>query len=115
MKTRQRLQKEFENSQEAVKRSEILIPFVFYNGTNIPGGVCQMRKGDQAWLFLDKARKLGAQLGVGGSGKEWARVGVDDLMLVRSEVIIPHVCSPCNVMFSVKLNSRSTTSSTTSS
>lgn len=33
--------------------------------------------------------------GVGGekaaARREWARVGVDDLMLVRGEVIIPHV------------------------
>jgi len=49
-------------------------------------------------VFLDRSRKVGAELGVGGVGgekaaarREWARVGVDDLMLVRGEVIIPHV------------------------
>ena len=46
---------------------------------------------------------MGAELGVGGTGgagaekaasrREWARVGVDDLMLVRGEVIVPHVRS----------------------
>lgn len=79
--------------QEAVKATEIQIPFVFYDGTDIPGGVCRVKKGDHIWLFLDKARKVGAELGVGGGDKsrrEWARVGVDDLMLVRSEIIIPH-------------------------
>lgn len=84
--------------QEIVKGTEILIPFVFYDGTNIPGGVCKVKKGDYIWVFLDRSRKVGAELGVGGgagekanSRREWARVGVDDLMLVRGEVIVPHV------------------------
>ncbi|KAH0553474.1 hypothetical protein GP486_006456 [Trichoglossum hirsutum] len=94
--TREQLRKEFLAMQELVKTTEILIPFVFYDGTNIPGGVCKVRKGDHTWLFLDKARKVGAELGVGGAGerassrREWARVGVDDLMMVRGEIIIPH-------------------------
>ena len=106
--TREQLRKEFLAMQEAVKATEILIPFVFYDGTNIPGGVCKVRKGDYIWLFLDRSRKVGAELGIGGSSggggsggggggkekdsvrREWARVGVDDLMLVRGEVIIPH-------------------------
>ncbi|KAL9100838.1 MAG: hypothetical protein Q9163_003828 [Psora crenata] len=93
--TREQLRKEFLLMQEAVKSTEIVIPFVFYDGSNIPGGACKVRKGDQIWLFLDRSRKLGAQRGVGGrekriSRKEWARVGVDDLILVRGNVIIPH-------------------------
>lgn len=94
--TREQLRKEFLAMQEAVKATEIVIPFVFYDGTNIPGGACKVKKGDYIWLFLDRSRKLGAEMGVGGgdranSRKEWARVGVDDLMLVRGEIIIPHV------------------------
>ena len=94
--TREQLRKEFLLLQEAVKATEILMPFVFYDGTNIPGGVCKVKKGDYIWVFLDRCRKVGAELGVGGgekasSRREWARVGVDDLMLVRGEVIIPHV------------------------
>ena len=91
-----------------------MIPFVFYDGTNIPGGVVKVKKGDHIWLFLDRCRKVGAELGIGGStsGKsasqkskhdsrrEWARVSVDDLMFVRDEIIIPHV-SP---YFSVATN-----------
>ena len=57
--------------------------------------------GDHIWVFLDLSRKVGAELGVGGSGgekasvrREWARVGVDDLMLVRGEIILPHVSTP---------------------
>jgi protein FAM50 len=85
--TREQLRKEFLLKQEAVKATEIVLPFVFYDGTNIPGGMCKVRKGDPIWLFLDRSRKVGAEL---GSRREWARVGVDDLMLVRGEVIIPH-------------------------
>ena len=95
---REQLRKEFLSMQEVVKATEFLLPFVFYDGTNIPGGVCKVKKGDHVWLFLDLSRKVGAELGVGSgeksnSRREWARVGVDDLMLVRGEVIIPHVSS----------------------
>ncbi|KAF1951415.1 XAP5-domain-containing protein [Byssothecium circinans] len=79
--------------REAVKKTEVVIPFVFYDGTNTPGGRCRIKKGDYIWLFLDKARKVGAELGVGGGDKsrrEWARVSVDDLMFVRGGVILPH-------------------------
>ncbi|KAI4229549.1 MAG: hypothetical protein L6R36_000813 [Xanthoria steineri] len=94
--TREQLRKEFLAVQEAVKATDIVIPFVFYDGTNIPGGACKVKKGDYIWLFLDRSRKVGAELGVGNGGekgssrREWARVGVDDLMLVRGEIIIPH-------------------------
>jgi protein FAM50 len=101
---RDSLRREFLALQEAVRNTEILIPFVFYDGTNIPGGVVRVKKGDHIWLFLDRCRKVGAELGVSGGGsgsggtkskndtrREWARVSVDDLMLVRGEVIIPHV------------------------
>jgi protein FAM50 len=94
--TREKLRKEFLALQEAVKNTEMMVPFVFYDGTNTPGGICKVKKGDHIWLFLDKARKVGAELGVGGDRgrREWARVSVDDLMLVKGEIIIPHVCSP---------------------
>ncbi|KAL8673168.1 MAG: hypothetical protein Q9168_002397 [Polycauliona sp. 1 TL-2023] len=94
--TREQLRKEFLAVQEAVKATDVVIPFVFYDGTNIPGGACKVKKGDYIWLFLDRSRKVGAELGVGNGGekgssrREWARVGVDDLMLVRGEIIIPH-------------------------
>ncbi|KAF2085170.1 XAP5-domain-containing protein, partial [Saccharata proteae CBS 121410] len=100
---REQLRKEFLVTQEAVKATEFAIPFIFYDGTHMPGGVCKMKKGDPVWLFLDKARKMGAQLGVGGNlggstvkrdsdknRREWARVSVDDLLLVRGDIIIPH-------------------------
>ena len=93
---REALRREFVAVQEAVKATEIAIPFVFYDGANIPGGTVRMKKGDFTWVFLDKSRKVGAELGVGDQAnarKAWARVGVDDLMLVRNTVIIPHVCA----------------------
>ncbi len=93
---RETLRKEFLVLQAQVKATEIAIPFVFYDGTNIPGGTVRVKKGDFAWFFLDKSRKVGAELGVGGDKnanvrRDWARVGVDDLMLVRGTIIIPHV------------------------
>ncbi|RFU76841.1 hypothetical protein TARUN_5427 [Trichoderma arundinaceum] len=90
---REALRREFVALQEAVKATEIAIPFVFYDGANIPGGTVRMKKGDYIWVFLDKSRKVGAELGVGeqaNAQRAWARVGVDDLMLVRGTVIIPH-------------------------
>ncbi|KAK4142582.1 uncharacterized protein C8A04DRAFT_38226 [Dichotomopilus funicola] len=92
---REALRKEFLLLQAAVKATEIAIPFVFYDGTNIPGGVVRVKKGDFVWLFLDKGRKVGAQLRVGAdksanARRDWARVSVDDLMLVRGNMIIPH-------------------------
>lgn len=98
---RDALRKEFLAMQEAVKNTEILIPFIFYDGTNIPAGTVKVKKGDPVWLFLDRCRKVGAELGVGGNSgaskgrkdnrREWARVSVDDLMLVKGDVIVPHV------------------------
>lgn len=91
---REALRKEFITIQAAVKATEIAIPFVFYDGANTPGGIVRMKKGDFIWLFLDKSRRVGAELGVGEQAnavKAWARVGVDDLMLVRGSIIIPHV------------------------
>ena len=93
---RERLRQEFLVIQEAVRATEIAIPFVFYDGTDIPGGTVRVKKGDFIWVCLDKSRKIGADLGVSekaNARREWARVGVDDLMLVRGSVIIPHVSS----------------------
>ncbi|KAI1340322.1 XAP5, circadian clock regulator-domain-containing protein [Xylariaceae sp. FL0016] len=90
---REVLRREFLARQEAVKTTEIAVPFVFYDGSNIPGGVVRVKKGDFVWVFLDKSRKVGAEMGVGekaNAHREWARVGVDDLMMVRGNVIIPH-------------------------
>ena len=93
---REQLRKDFLILQEKVKATEVVIPFVFYDGTNVPGGACKMKKGEHIWLFLDKARKIGAGGASSGdrSRREWARIGVDDLMLVRGEIIIPHVSAP---------------------
>lgn len=106
---REALRKEFLALQEAVKSTEVAIPFVFYDGTNIPGGTVRVRKGEFVWVFLDKSRKVGADLGVGGDRganvrREWARVGVDDLLLVRGTMIIPHVSDlPALVMTSASV------------
>lgn len=102
---RERLRAEFIKLQEQVRDTDISIPFVFYDGSSLPGGIVKVKKGEHIWLFLEKCRKLGAEIGVssegsveGGGGrqrvegkKSWARIGVDDLMLIRGQLIIPHV------------------------
>ncbi|CAK7266622.1 hypothetical protein SEPCBS57363_002183 [Sporothrix epigloea] len=92
---REVLRKEFQTLQDAVKASSVAIPFVFYEGANLPGGVVSVKKGDPVWLFLDCSRKVGARLAVGEKKASkarlhWARINVDDLMLVRGNLIIPH-------------------------
>lgn len=111
---REALRKEFLLLQAAVKETPILIPFVFYDGTDIPGGVCKVKKGDFIWVFLDMTRKVGAEVGAGEKGerqarREWARVGVDDLMMVRGELIIPHVCQFPSLNIRAIANKYSTT------
>ena len=87
------LKREYVQMQEAVRVTEFALPFVFFNGKDSPGGVVRMKKGDPIWLFLERARKVGADLAAKGdmSKRDWARIGVDDLMLVRQDLIIPHV------------------------
>lgn len=120
---RDALRRRFLAVQERVRSAEIAVPFVFYDGSSTPGGTVRMKKGDFVWVFLDRSRKMGAKNagagasasaagGAAGSGsaadtkaglsrKEWARVGVDDLLLVRGSVIIPHVSSAFFVVLSV--------------
>lgn len=87
------LRKEYTQIQEAVKATEFVLPFVFYDGKNAPGGMCRMKKGDHIWLFLERARKVGADK-ADKSRRDWARISVDDLMLVKGDIIIPQVSAP---------------------
>ncbi|EMC91849.1 hypothetical protein BAUCODRAFT_307758 [Baudoinia panamericana UAMH 10762] len=79
------LRRQYTALQEAVKQTDFILPFTFFNGKSAPGGICRMKKGDQIWLFLERARKVGAE-----TRKDWARIGVDDLMVVRNDLIVPH-------------------------
>ncbi|KAK0259773.1 hypothetical protein LTR91_023417 [Friedmanniomyces endolithicus] len=86
------LRKQYTHLQEAVKQTDFMLPFTFFDGKGSPGGSCRMKKGDPIWMFLERARKVGADMAGRGdrSKKDWARIGVDDLMLVRGDLIVPH-------------------------
>ena len=90
------LRKEYLQIQEAVKATEFVLPFTFYHGKSLPGGMVRMKKGDHIWLFLERARKVGADMAGRGdrSKKDWARISVDDLIVVTGDLIIPHVHLP---------------------
>lgn len=67
---------------------------MFYDRTNIPGVGYKVKKGDYVWGFLNKSRKVKADLGVGekaNSKREWARIGVYDLIIARGSIIVPNV------------------------
>lgn len=93
---KQAMEKEYTAQQEIVKATEFVLPFVFFDGKDNSGGKVRMRKGDHIWLFLERARKVGAETAgkTNGVRKDWARISVDDLMLVRHELIIPAVRRP---------------------
>jgi protein FAM50 len=93
------LRKQYLATNEAVRSTEFVLPFVFFEAKDMAGGKVRLKKGDFVWLFLERARKVGIELGergdgpmgLGGRRREWARIGVDDLMLVVGEMMIPHV------------------------
>lgn len=99
---KEQLRKEYTQVQEAVKATEFVIPFVFYHGKSVPGGKVRLKKGDHIWLFLERARKVGADTPGSGQNKrgDWARISVDDLMVVKGDLIIPPV-SQCMAFLSV--------------
>ena len=93
------LRKQYLATNEAVRSTEFVLPFVFFEAKDMAGGKVRLKKGDFVWLFLERARKVGIELGergdgpmgLGGRRREWARIGVDDLMLVVGEMMVPHV------------------------
>jgi len=83
---REMLRREFLQLQDKIKNEDITVPFVFYDGTNVapPNGEgVTVKKGEAVWLFLERARRMSGR-------REWLRVSVDDLLLVRGDLIIPH-------------------------
>jgi protein FAM50 len=93
------LRKQYLANNEAVRSTEFVLPFVFFEAKDMAGGRVRLKKGDFVWLFLERARKVGIELGdrgdgpmgLGGRRREWARIGVDDLMVVVGEMMVPHV------------------------
>jgi len=98
--------KQYLATNEAVRNTEFVLPFVFFEAKVLAGGKVRLKKGDFLWLFLERARKIGIELGergegpagVGGRRREWARIGVDDLMVVVGEMMVPHVSCLSSVL-----------------
>lgn len=93
------LRKQYLLTNEAVRATEFALPFVFFEAKEMAGGKVRLKKGDFVWLFLERARKVGIELGERGEGpaglgarrREWARIGVDDMMVVVGDMMVPHV------------------------
>jgi protein FAM50 len=93
------LRRQYLATNEAVRATEFVLPFVFFEAKDMAGGKVRLKKGDFVWLLLERARKIGIELGergegpmgLGGRRREWARIGVDDLMVVVGEMMVPHV------------------------
>lgn len=93
------LRKQYLAMNEAVRNTEFVLPFAFFEAKEMSGGKVRLKKGDFVWLFLERARKVGVELAETGEGpaglgrrrREWARIGVDDLMVVVGDMMIPHV------------------------
>lgn len=93
------LRKQYLAMNEAVRNTEFVLPFAFFEAKEMSGGKVRLKKGDFVWLFLERARKVGVELaemgegpaGLGRRRREWARIGVDDLMVVVGDMMIPHV------------------------
>ncbi|KAK9452653.1 XAP5, circadian clock regulator-domain-containing protein [Dipodascopsis uninucleata] len=79
-KQREELRKEFLKRQLQVKDETVNLRFVYFDGTSTPGMVT-IKKGDPVWAMLDRTRK---------DRKEFHRGTVDDIMLVKDNIIIPH-------------------------
>ena len=60
-----------------------------------------VKKGEAVWLFLKRARRMSERW-------EWFSVSVDDLLIVRGELIIPHVFLPPLPLLSQTLTWNST-------
>ncbi|KAK9459677.1 XAP5, circadian clock regulator-domain-containing protein [Lipomyces oligophaga] len=62
------------------RQEQMTIHFAYYNGNSTAGAVT-IKKSDQIWVLLDRARK---------NRPEFHRGTVDDMLFVRDHLIIPH-------------------------
>lgn len=90
------LAKQLEVEQEQAKATTILIPFVFFDGQEIPAGSIKVKKGDTIGKFLYKAREMALREPRMSISKkpsaQWVYEDFNDLLFVRSGIIIPWVC-----------------------
>jgi protein FAM50 len=89
VRERLRLKIEWEERQEKIKNEEITIPYSYYDGNSHPKQLT-VKKGTRIDQFLDLVRKEFRSL---------RGVPVENLLFIKSDVIIPHVISiitfPC--------------------
>ena len=83
---REALREEFRKKQETVKNTPIVVPFVFFEGTNTVTGRVRLKKGDTVDVLLSGAQKIVVKQDY----KKWVHLKLDDLMLVRGGIMIPH-------------------------
>ncbi|KAJ3725794.1 XAP5, circadian clock regulator-domain-containing protein [Lentinula raphanica] len=81
-KERERLRQEFLRKQEELKKEDIEITYSYWDGSGHRKSVV-CKKGDSISTFLDKCRQQFPEL---------RGVNVDNLMYVKEDLIIPHVC-----------------------
>ncbi|KAL9051803.1 MAG: hypothetical protein Q9162_005797 [Coniocarpon cinnabarinum] len=80
------LREEFRKQQEIVKEANIIVPFVFFEGTNTITSRVRLKKGDAIDALLSAVQKILVK----EDYKRWVHLKLDDLMLVRNGVMIPH-------------------------
>ena len=94
-------------SNVAMRDTIVEVNFVFFEGKTLSRGQVSIKLGDKVDVLLDKARKWAARLEEHKAQKSasqasssmksfegqknWARKRLDDMMLVCSDIIIPHV------------------------
>lgn len=83
-KERQRLEKEWKQEQERLKRQPLEIVYSYWDGTGHRRS-CKCVQGDTVGSFLDQVRKECSK-----EFKELSGLSSDDLLYVKEDLILPH-------------------------
>ncbi|KAK9465320.1 XAP5, circadian clock regulator-domain-containing protein [Lipomyces arxii] len=79
-KHQNQLEQELAKQREQTRQESVAIDFSYFDGSYTPGSVT-VKKGEQVWIMLDRTRK---------GKKEFHRGTVDDILLVKDNIIISH-------------------------